>query len=218
MKIRISLLANNEELSIKALDLIKHLGYPVSLESNTDYSFNAQWNRCFFYKDDFVIGMDEDCFITNPDALQGICEYMQQYQIGLMAMKELSGVAKHRLTVKNANDKDYNSFFMITQPAILKPYVKPASAIKNMYIGSEWLEPYWPIFRYLDDCWVNNKEFKGYTHEDGISTILTFDDKPFCVHSWFARCYNYAKPDEYGIDQRKRIDSIYKEVLNGSFK
>ena len=76
----------------------------------------------------------------------------------------------------------------------------------------KWIEPYWTIFRYLYDAGCKGESFKGYDHPDGITTLLTWEDKIFAVHTWFARSYTPHKKDEYGINQNKRINDSYKEV------
>jgi hypothetical protein len=212
MIIKISLSANNEELSIKALDLIKHLGLGVTLEPSTDYNWRTIYRR-FHYDDcDICVGMDEDVFFIDPNAILSISEYMIKNKIPFMAMRELSGVSGHRKICPNATEKDYNSFLMFTQPKLI-PYMGTIESILEKYTTKEWIEPYWMIFRYLYDMGIKGEEFKGTDHFDHISTVLTWNDLPFCVHTWFARSYTHCKVDEYGINQNGRINLRYKEVL-----
>ena len=218
MIIKTSPIPNNEELSIKALDLIKHLGLGIVLEQPGSYNWQAQYNRMCYGDAEIILGMDEDVFFTRPETILEISQHMIENKVPFMAMRELSGVSTHRKTVQNAMDCDYNSFLMFTQPELIRPHLADKGTILSKHTPKDWIEPYWMIFRHLAEKGVKGEEFKGYTHADEISTVLTWNDKPFAIHTWFARDYTKMKIDKGDINQRQRILDRYEEVKRGDYK
>lgn len=216
MIIKLSILAYNEDLSIKCLDLIKELGLGVTIESSTDYNYNAIYRRFNYTDCDICVGIDEDCFISNPRAILDISKYMVTNWIPFIAMNELSGVSGHRKGVPNAIEADYNSFLMFTQPKLIGVLPDRETIVRECY-PNKWIEPYWSIFRYLDRQGIEGRAFNGYTHEDKISTILTWEEKPFALHTWYARDYNRMKIDPGQLNHRQRINDRYGEIKDGLY-
>jgi hypothetical protein len=212
---KISILSNNEALEERALSLIDHLDIPVEHENPAEFSFRAQYRRMFNYDADIVVGMDMGCFFIRPEAIWLISDYMLRNNVAVMAMREQSGVATHRTNVQNSKPCDYNSFLMFTNTKLLKPHKIEVNELMQKYYSTLWIEPYWMLFRYIADIpTLRVEEFKGYTHADGISTVLTWEDKPFVLHTWYEREFIYIPQSR--TNHRDRILSRYQEVKDGN--
>jgi len=58
------------------------------------------------------------------------------------------------------------------------------------------------LFEYGEPLWLH-----GDLHEDGISTIIKYKNRPFAIHTWYSREYTTNE------EQNKRIDERFKESL-----
>lgn len=193
----------------------------IKLEDCKDGNINeVHYRRFTQYKEyDFVVCLDIDCFIIRPQAILDMCQFMQDIGFSFAAMNELTGPSTHRNKCYGVDGSQYNAFFYILNTKLIPPmpsivelnkqYLKPNTDL-NRY------EPYWVMFQFV---YRNTKiyiDLKGYTHTDGITTVLyDINDKPMLMHTWYARCWKWMQIErEANCIHRIRIKRIYDEVLN----
>lgn len=177
--------------------------------------------------DDYAMNIDQDCFITDTSVLS---ELISDFKAGGYTHAGISdgGCLSGR---NNISWAVMNPFFnLFDSEAILIQRVGDCWAnydwqdIRDFgfrpemnarkpdfipeYETSMW-EPFngffnW-LFEYGKPMWLH-----GELHADGISTIISYNDKPFALHSWYSREYNHD------ATQRARIDALYNEATNES--
>lgn len=210
--IKVNVQGLNPHLTRKALYLLEDMKFPTYIMPSQDYSLNNQYNSMTDTSADIVVLMDEDVFFINPNVINDIADYMITEKVPFMAMRELSGVSKHRTTVPNAVYQDYNSFLCFFQPKLIKYYIPHLSEIFKQYMPKEYIEPYWVLFRCLYDLKIIGQDFNGCTSpSDHISTVLYWKQLPFCLHTWYARNYTNKQVID-GYVHGDRIDQRYLEV------
>lgn len=167
--------------------------------------------------DDYAMNIDQDCFITDDTVL---AELIEDFKSGGYTHAGISdgGCLSGR---NNISWAVMNPFFNLFAPRAID--VLPAMPWKDIrdygfrpdfnsrkpshipeYETSMW-EPFngffnW-LFEYGRPLWLH-----GELHEDGISTIIKYKDKPFALHSWYSRDYNHD------ATQKARIDALYNEA------
>lgn len=179
--------------------------------------------------DEYAMNIDQDCFITDVSVLEELIADFKSggyTHAGISDGGCLSGRNNISWAVMNPFFNLFNgkairysksiTDFTPTWGNIRTMGFKPIwNAKKNWqgkrpshipeYETSMW-EPFngffnW-LFEYGRPLWLH-----GELHADGISTIIKYKDKPFALHSWYSRDYDYS------TDQRKRIDKLYLESL-----
>ncbi len=202
----------NKELYLLSRGLYEQAGYPcVRLTDQTadGYFFKMLEDESC----DIAINVDEDCFITDLDAVLALAKKAEMegwVNIGCsdagrgVPRKGDPEVTNPFFNVFNLHEirKGWNAYRMI-------PELK-----KDSYKG---VEPYYNFFHWMV------KAFPGKTlyldnerHSDGITTRL-----PFCLHTWFARQFNpgiltrlFEGNDKKDVVHRERIDAIINEAYS----
>lgn len=215
MKILIRYLAMHDDLSEQSKALwdgfaSKH-NIDVEFVPVKDFAYLAQYNTFATpaHKADIVIQLDEDCFITRPQSLIDMAEYMWEHGVAYCGMREIDSTI--RQNVQGIKDYYINSFFMMVQPSCIGE-LPSAFELLDFEKKEEgvWLEPYWNIIGYMKQRGFKFKSLIPKPHYDSISTILhDFAGNPFCIHTWFARLWdcNVETEEQEGVPcNRQRIE------------
>lgn len=199
MKVLVRYLALHDDLAEMGMhlwvDRFKEYGYGLELVPQNHYNFFSQYHTLFNREADIVIQLDEDCFLYRPEAIPEMIERMLDEKIAMCGMPEM-GVAKVRTNMRLLKPYYINSFFMLSQPPLLRPFLKPAQDIVGWEIGDgkTWLEPYWSLFGYLHSRGIDPKMLDGHNHYDDISVILKdFEGKDMLIHTWFGRLWGQSE-------------------------
>ncbi len=200
----------NKELYLLSRGLYEQAGYPcIRLTDQTadGYFFKMLEDETC----DIAINVDEDCFITDLDAVLALAKKAQtEGWINIGCSDAGKGVPRKGdpevtnpfFNVFNLHDirRSWNAYRLI-------PELK-----RDSYKG---IEPYYNFFHWLV------RTFPGRTlyldnehHADGITTRLDF-----CLHTWFARQYKtglltrlFEGNDVKEVDHRRRINAIIDEA------
>jgi hypothetical protein len=177
--------------------------------------------------DDVAMNIDIDCFITDCSVLE---ELVSDFKKGGYTHAGISdgGCLSGR---NNISWAVMNPFFNLFAPIWIlakwnNEYIKPHwPSVRDFgfrpdfnnrkpsfipeYEKSMW-EPFNGIFNWLFEygkpLWLH-----GDLHEDGISTIIKYKDKPFAIHTWYSR--EYGSVDGF---HRERINARHDEALRNS--
>lgn len=157
---------------------------------------------------DIAINVDEDCFITNKEAVLSLVEYVVENGIANAGCPDGGSWVP-----RGANPLVTNPFFNVFNLNLIREkfskmavcdftytaHKKEMMAVypKNMlYAERKWnfdwidYEPYYPFFLWqayaTKTLYLPNKR-----HEDGWTTILyNLNGEEMCRHTWFARFYS----------------------------
>lgn len=173
--------------------------------------------------EDWIINLDEDCFITDWSKVESLIEYMKENLYDYCGMPD-GGVSSHR----SNSWVVINPFFNIFNASLIKKaYDKFTKEEIDSIRYNEDMEKYKPEFITGPINHDNNELYCGFfyflfkyyrplflnadNHIDGISTILKDNNNsPFCLHSWYSREYLTVP------EQRQRIDNLYEEAFSNS--
>ena len=183
----------------------------VEMDNHEDCSNYLHY--LFQLEDEWVINVDEDCFIFDWDEVLSILEYMKKHSIVYAGMPD-GGVCSTRKRSFTA----VNPFFTIFNVKEIKKKYASVQEIDSTpmplnipipsYITGEYdhfkVGPFSGVFNWL---YFNFTclPIMATNHLDGVSTELYFS-KPFCLHSWYSREYN--KNEEH----TRRIDALFNEA------
>ena len=208
MNIIFNVLKMHDDLAYKSGLLYRKIATSVFMLPMHSHNYKGQYKAMFDYEYDISIVIDEDCFISRPQSILDMAEYMIREKIGYAGMPEV-GVSSHRTKHADNNLKAMNSFFIMFNPKVLGPAL-PFLVDLNY---KRQHEIYWQIFEFLYDQGIKRHEFHGRDHADNISTILTdVNDKDFILHTWYARnCDANDNPECPG--NKDRILARYNEAL-----
>jgi hypothetical protein len=234
-KSRIKFFCRSFDLRLYRLSkgLYESLGYEcVRL---TDQSADGYFYTMLADKDcDIAINVDEDCFITNPDAVFSLVDYVLEEGISNAGCPDGGGWCP-----RGGNPIVTNPFFNVFNLKLLREQFSK-SAVKSfdylahkesmisaypvhmLYEGRKYdfdhtdYEPYYPFF-FWQAFHTKTHYLKSMRHSDAWTTILyNQDGEEMCRHTWLARFYSvpsflvkYWQPDA-GM-QKERIDSIIDE-------
>lgn len=183
---------------------------------------------------DIAINVDEDCFITNPDAVFSLVEYVIENGIANAGCPDGGGAVP-----RGANPIVTNPFFNIFDLRILREKFS-VNNVKNfdyqvhkkemieafpkemLYESRKFnfdridYEPYYPFFLWQAS---NTKTLYLHSkrHQDGWTTMLyNHKGEEMCRHTWLARFYsvpsflvNFWQAN--AGKQKQRIDSVINE-------
>ena len=213
--------------------LYESLGYPcVRL---TDQTADGYFHTMLQDTDcDIAINVDEDCFLTNTDAVFELVDYAVENNIANIGCPDGGGWVP-----RGGNPLVTNPFFNILNLKLLREqYSKQAVQSfdykahqqqmeadypkemlykgRNYNFGNTDYEPYYPFFLWqafhTRTIYLPSKQ-----HADGWTTILyTPQGKEICRHTWLARFYSvpsfivkHWQPN--AGKQKARIDTIIDE-------
>lgn len=156
---------------------------------------------------DIAINIDEDAFITDPQAVNDLVALMLREGYANIGCAD-AGEGLPRW----GNPKVTNPFFNILNLKLIRSKFNRAEL--KQY--TEEYEPYYPFFLWLADNFKTLYLPAKY-HSDGISTML-YDPQGrlICQHSWFARFYTMPSFIVRRIQkdqgrQKERIDALIRE-------
>ena len=200
----------NKELYLLSRGLYEQAGYPcIRLTDQTadGYFFKMLEDETC----DIAINVDEDCFITDLDAVLALARKAQaEGWINIGCSDAGKGVPR------KGDPEVTNPFFNIFNLHDIRRSWNAYRLIPELKRDSyKGIEPYYNFFHWLV------RTFPGRTlyldnehHADGITTRLDF-----CLHTWFARQYNtgvltrrFEGTDVKEVDHRRRIDAIIDEA------
>lgn len=156
---------------------------------------------------DIAINVDEDAFITNPQAVKDLVETVIE---GGYAN---AGASDGDSATTGRNKIVTNPFFNVFNLALIRSRFDKSLMVRELNDA----EPYYPFFRWMAS------EFKTLylpcvRHGDGITTVL-LDGKgrEICLHTWFSRFYSMPSWIVRRIEptqgmQKERIDAIIREA------
>lgn len=168
------------------------------------------------YNFDWMVYVDEDCFITDLKALEDLIQYQTNNDYSCSGVPD-GGVISHRFH----NPIAINPFFMVMNVGEIREKYDAAEVSLSFYAPD--LDKYIPTtlmktessFAYdnFEYCynfffWLLRNNFKilyldAGEHTDNLTTIVKNQDGiPFAYHTWFARKWS-TRPQN-----RKRIKSV----------
>lgn len=162
---------------------------------------------------DFVINIDEDAFLLNPQALQGLLNYMCHNEIACCGIPD-GGVA-----CRGHNPFVMNAFFNIFNVKLIRQHLKEHGykdieqavsdfdyvlhkeqmwakfpkqliTLSRAHIDETTFEPYYPFFLWLAGTYPV-LYLRSDVWRDNLSTLL-YDhmEQPLLIHTWYSREYN----------------------------
>jgi len=157
---------------------------------------------------DIAINIDEDAFITDPDAVKGLVN---------LAINE--GYANIGYSdgdeATNSRDKIVtNPYFNIFNLELIRTKFSRDKIRPQNFTD---LEPYYAFFHWLAESFPT-LYLPCQRHSDGITTVSYDNDGHIvCLHTWYSRFYSmpawivkFIEPTRY--KHKKRIDAIISEA------
>ncbi len=162
----------------------------------------------YFYKlltldEDWIVNIDEDAFVTNPERLFSMLNFMEENNYVCSGMPD-GGVCSHRFH----NPVVPNAFFNIINIAAIRDefsliearplvhtseYEKtlPRELLRTKYEYDNF-EPYYPFF-----YWLLKRE-KKILYQDALdwnrdttsTVLLDQEKKPLLIHCWYSRVFD----------------------------
>lgn len=206
----------NKELYLLSRTLYQETGYPcVRLTDQTadGYFFRMLEDEAC----DIAINVDEDCFISNLDAVLALAQKMDQEGWVNIGCSD-AGPGVPRRGEAEVTNPFFNVFNLRQIRKSWNAYRLIPELKKDSYKG---IEPYYNFFHWM------NRTFPGKTlyldnskHSDRISTLLyDAEGNHLCSHSWFARQFRpsfltrlFESNDAKGVNHAQRIDNLIQEV------
>lgn len=156
---------------------------------------------------DIAVNIDEDAFITDPEAVKELVERVQTEGWANIGYSDGDPATTGR-------DKTVtNPFFNVFNLSLIRTKFDRKLMVRSL----DDYEPYCAFFYWLA------KEFKtlylpARRHQDGITTIaLDEKGRTVCLHTWFSRFYSMPgwlvrriEPSQ-GM-QKERIDAVIREA------
>jgi hypothetical protein len=183
----------------------------------------------FEFDVDWVINLDEDCFVFDESKLAGLLAYMQREDFDFCGIPD-GGACIHRFH----NPLVTNPFFNIFNVRKIRPKLHASNMLAMARLkhtpdlevhaprhllkdGHKWAFDNFECF-YGFFFWLLSSGFKplylpSIELDDGLTTELRdHENVPFAYHTWFARSYGVDD------DHTQRINDVYKKAatLRGS--
>lgn len=170
--------------------------------------------------EEWVINIDDDAFIADWRAIVSLIKHMADNNIIYAGMPD-GGVCPHRCRSWVV----MNPYFTVFNAKAIREYIqeqqhpewlinscglhpnmeeRKPGIVKGIY-NHDTVEPFSGLFYWLF-TWAKPLFLNAHGHNDGVSTLLLYDNKPFIYHSWYSR--------EFATDSthRKRILELYDEA------
>ena len=221
-------------LYLNSKGLFDKLGVPVV--RLTDQSADGYFHTML--KDtecDIAVNIDEDAFLTDPDAMFRLIDYVVENGYANAGCPDGGGFCP-----RAANPIVTNPFFNILNLKLIRTrYDRKAIRDFNYKEHKEEMikhfpnerletkydfdrteqEPYYPFFLWLAYNF-RTLYLPSQRHEDGMTTILKdLEGHTLCLHTWFARFYTTPTwlvrfvDSKRGI-QKKRIDAVIDQAYS----
>lgn len=201
MKIEIYTRSMNHQLYASAMKTLAYFDYKRHRLMGT--TADGYLKRILHSKADYVINIDEDAFVTDPEALTELLDYCMENHIVNCGMPD-GGVSRMRTHNPLVTNPFFNIFAVrelrehfseqvIREYAVHKPEYERFTPHHLLHEGITYLydyfEPYCPFFVWTSQT-CKTLYLDAVQHEDGCSTVLLNHlGKPFLVHTWHSRDY-----------------------------
>lgn len=201
----------NKELYLISRRLYQDAGYPcVRLTDQTadGYFFTMlQDETC-----DIAINVDEDCFITDLNAVLALAQRVADEQWVNAGCPDCGPACP-----RGGNALVTNPFFNVFNLKMIRKSWNAYSLIpelkKDCFMTKE---PYYNFFLWLVRTFPGKTLYlNGHRHLDGISTELD----GYCLHTWFARQFRpnlltklFEGNDVKEVNHQERINAIINEA------
>ena len=200
----------NKELYMLSRGLYEQAGFPcVRL---TDQAADGYFYRMLEDETcDIAINVDEDCFITDLDAVLALAR--KAYAEGWVNIGcSDAGEGVPRKGAPEVTNPFFNIFNLHEIRKAWNAYRLVPELRRDNYKGKE---PYYNFFRWLVRTFPGKTLYlDNVRHADGLTTRLDY-----CLHTWFARQYNpglltrlFEGNDVKEVNHRLRIDAIIDEA------
>ena len=200
----------NKELYMLSRGLYEQAGFPcVRL---TDQAADGYFYRMLEDETcDIAINVDEDCFITDLDAVLALAR--KAYAEGWVNIGcSDAGEGVPRKGAPEVTNPFFNIFNLHEIRKAWNAYRLVPELRRDNYKGKE---PYYNFFRWLVRTFPGKTLYlDNVRHADGLTTRLDC-----CLHTWFARQYNpglltrlFEGNDVKEVNHRLRIDAIIDEA------
>lgn len=162
-------------------------------------------------KYDYIVLIDEDCFMLNDNAVDELICYMEQNDVDIVGVPDglATPVRFHRPDVPNIFFTIFKTKKMTFDPSEVANYKVPIGESKQGVYAYDNFEPYyqWLCFMVYKLGMVF-KPLEAHTLDDNWTTAVSFNGNGFAYHTWFARRY------EKDTAHTKRINDIITKVNN----
>jgi hypothetical protein len=200
----------NKELYLLSRGLYEQAGYPcVRLTDQTadGYFYTMLEDESC----DIAINVDEDCFITDLDAVLALARKAHAEGWVNIGCSD-AGEGVPRKGSPEVTNPFFNIFNLHEIRKAWNAYRLVPELRRDCYKGKE---PYYNFFRWLVRTFPDRTLYlDNVRHADGLTTRLDC-----CLHTWFARQYNpglltrlFEGNDVKEVNHRKRIDAIIDEA------
>ena len=156
---------------------------------------------------DIAINVDEDAFITDPEAVMDLARKVWDEGIANAGCSDGDPAVTGRDRVVT------NPFFNVLNLSLIRTTFDRSKLVCS-YSDRE---PYYPFFRWMAENF-KTLYLRPERHGDGISTAA-FDPsgRELCLHSWFSRFYSMPSRIVRRIEpsqgmQKERIDALIREA------
>ena len=212
---RIKIFCRSFDLRLYRLSKGLYESWGVPCVRLTDQTADGYFYTMLKDKDcDIAINVDEDCFVTNKEAVMRLVEYVIENDIANAGCSD-GGAGVPRRGRKEVTNPFFNVFNLnLIRQSMDKVAIKRYS--QGIHVKG-FLEPYYPFFLWMADNF-RMEYLPNEKHADGTTTILyNHLGEEMCRHTWFARFYSVPAfivrhwQPTIGAQQR-RIDAIINEA------
>jgi len=200
----------NKELYLLSRGLYEQAGYPcIRLTDQTadGYFYTMLEDETC----DIAINVDEDCFITDLDAVLALARKAQVESWVNIGCSD-AGEGVPRKGAPEVTNPFFNVFNLHEIRKTWNAYRLVPELRRDSYKGKE---PYYNFFRWLVRTFPGKTLYlDNVRHADGLTTRLNC-----CLHTWFARQYNpglltrlFEGNDVKEVNHRMRIDAVIDEA------
>lgn len=201
----------NKELYLLSKGLYEQAGYPcVRLTDQTadGYFFTMLADE----ECDIAINVDEDCFITDLDAVLELAKRVEE-EGWVNAGCSDAGAGVPRKGDATVTNPFFNVFNLHEIRKSWNAYRLIPELKKDALKG---IEPYYNFFHWMVRTFPDRTLYLENTrHADTITTQLYSGQKLLCLHTWFARLFKvslftrlFEGNDRKDVDHRQRINAI----------
>lgn len=205
----------NKELYLLSKGLYEQAGYPcVRLTDQTadGYFFTMLTDE----ECDIAINVDEDCFITDLDAVLELAKRVEE-EGWVNAGCSDAGAGVPRKGDATVTNPFFNVFNLHEIRKSWNSYRLIPELKKDAYKG---IEPYYNFFYWMVTTFPGRTLYlDGQCHADGLTTRLYDGSLELCQHTWFARLFKislltrlFEGNDQKDVNQQLRINAVIDHV------
>ena len=179
-------------------------GRPIPCVRLVDQTADGYFRTMLKDRDcDIAVNVDEDAFITDPQAVLDLIDAVIQGGYANAGYSEAMRGNDPRVT---------NPFFNVFNLALIRTKYTPEALVRRL----DDPEPYYPFFRWLAETFPV-LYLPSHLHADGITTVAEdLQGRTVCLHTWYSRFYSMPAWMVRRIDpagaQKQRIDAVIREA------